>query len=334
MKLLVTGGTGFLGSYILKELEKPGYKEKFKLETIRLFVRNPEKGKKIKSDKYKIEIVVGDMTDEAAIKEAVKGIDAVIHVASKYAIKGKKKDFMKINVDGTRYLLEGLEPGSIFVLTSSTAVYGWSTNKGQPFAEDYEPKNPFWHYQVSKKMQEDLARKMCQEKGIYFVALRPPMISGPGDDPTRVLMDNLKKKMIPLCRGGKGIVPVTHPEDAANAHLLALEKAKENDGEAFHFVSFHVPFKDFANEFNKGLGLKPLKMKVPYWMIYSFAAFLEFLPLNLDYTRFSVKMLGASDQLITTKITEKLGFKPKYKLEESVKESVEWYKALKEEDCK
>ena len=73
---------------------------------------------------------------------------------------------MRTNVEGTRNIIEVLEPGATLILTSSTAVYGYSANKGKPFSEDYEPKKPFGHYQNSKKMQEDLARELCSEKGI------------------------------------------------------------------------------------------------------------------------------------------------------------------------
>ncbi|MFW9921981.1 MAG: NAD-dependent epimerase/dehydratase family protein [Candidatus Thorarchaeota archaeon] len=329
MKLLITGSTGFLGSYILKELENPDYKRKLDIEKIRLLVRNSEKAKKIKSDIYPIEIVQGDLTDRKAIKRAVEGIDAVIHTASKYNITGKKKDFIQTNVQGTRYLLEELAPGTTFILTSTVGVYGYSANKGKPFKEDYEPKRPFWHYQVTKKMQEDLAREMCKEKGITFVALRPPMISGAGDEPTRILMENLEKKRIFITRGGKGIVPVAHPIDAARAHLLALEKAKEVNGKAFHFVSFHIKFIDFANTFCEKLGLKPVKIRAPYWFIYAFAAFMEFLPFPSDFSRFSVKILGASDTLDTTNIEKDLEFKPIKNVHDVVNEAVEWYKSLK-----
>ncbi len=328
MKLLITGGTGFLGGFVLKELENPIYKEKFSLEKIRLFVRSGKKAEKIKSKLYEFEIIEGSITDKEAVQKATEGIDSVLHIASKYSIHGKKKDFITTNVDGTANLLNALAPGSTFILTSSIAIYGYNANKGKPFTEDYEPKKPFWHYQVTKKMQEDLAREKCKEKGITFVALRPPMISGPGDEPTKIFIENLEKRRIVLCRGGNGFIPVVHPTDAAKAHLLALEKAAEVDGEAFHFSSFHVKFKDFANAFTKELGIKKIKMRVPYWFIYSFATVLEFLPFNTPYSRFAVKFLGGSDQLDNSKITEKLGYQPTFKLEETVKESVDWYKTL------
>lgn len=225
--------------------------------------------------------------------------------------------------------MEALNKGSILILTSSVGVYGYNANKGKPFTEEYEPKMPFWHYQVTKKMQEDLARVKCKEKGIIFVALRPSMILGPGDEPTRIFMENIEKRRIILARGGKGFIPVVHPIDAAKAHLLALEKATKVNGEVFHFSSFHVRFKDLANAFTKEMGIKPIKMRVPYWFIYSFATIMEELLKNSPYSRFAVKFLGASDQLDFSKITQQLGYQPIYKLEETIKETVDWYKSLK-----
>lgn len=328
-KILLTGGTGFLGKNILKELENPVYKEKLQIESIRLLVRNPAKAKDIKSELYDLEILEGDIIDPIAVRKAVAGVDAVIHVASKYSLKGKMEDFMSANVDGTRNIIEALKPGTVFILTSSTAVYGYNANKGKPFNEDFEPKNPFGNYQKSKKMQEDLARQLCKEKGIVFVAIRPPMILGPGDEPAKVLMGGLEEGRVILLRGGKGTIPVVHPRDAAKAHLLALEKASELNGESFHLASFHVRFKDYANAFSKELGLEPLKKKAPYSLVYFLAWLLDISPKEHDITRFTVKFLGSNTQLDVSNITEKLGFKPDYSLEQTVKETADWYKSLK-----
>ena len=321
MKLLITGSTGFLGSNLLTELENPEYKKKLGIESIKLLVRSKEKAKDIKSELYTLEIIEGDLSNIPALKKATENVDAVIHIASKYGIKGRYREYYTANVEGTKNLIDQLQPGTKFVLTSSVAVYGYNANKGKLFTEDYEPKKPFGPYQKTKKLQEDLAREMCKEKGLPFVALRPPMISGRGDLPTKILVDNIKKRMIMFGRGGKGLVPILHPRDAAKLHLLALEKINEVDGEAFHAASFHVPFKEYVNTLAREVGLKDIKLHVPYFMIYSLGAFMEFISFNTaDINRFSVKILGASDHLDVTKVTEKLGFKPTYTLEDVIKE--------------
>jgi len=331
LKLLITGSTGFLGSNLLTELENPNYKKKLGIETIKLLVRSKEKAKNIKSDLYTLEIIEGDLSNISALKKAAENVDAVIHIASKYAVKGRYRDFYTANVEGTKNLIDQLKPGTKFVLTSSVAVYGFNANKGRLFKEDFEPKKPFGPYQKTKKLQEDLAREMCKENGLFFVALRPPMISGRGDEPTRILLENIKKRVIMFGRGGKGLIPVMHPRDVAKLHLLALEKIEDVNGEAFHATSVHVPFEEYVNAYARAAGLKEIKLKVPYWFIYSIGAFMEFISFNtLDMNRFSVKMLGSSDHLDLTNVTEKLAFKPDYTLEEIVKEGAEWYKELEE----
>ncbi|HUT82115.1 MAG TPA: NAD-dependent epimerase/dehydratase family protein [Candidatus Bathyarchaeia archaeon] len=329
MKLLITGATGFLGSYILRELDKPVYKDKFSIEKINLLVRNREKAKNIKHNQFPINIIEGDITDEQAVKKAVEDVDTVIHVASLYKIWGRKKDFYNINVKGTEYLLNALQPGSTFILTSTIGVYGYSANKGKPTTEEVDPMKPFWHYQKSKKIQEDLARNICKLKNIKFVAIRPPMISGPGDESTKIFMENLEKRRLVLARGGKGIIPVAHPFDTAKAHLLALEKIDKIDGEAFHLASFHISFKEMVDAYADELGFKRIKTKVPYGLIYSLGWFLDLFPFKHNYTRFAIKFLGASDQLIMDKIVNKLGYKPEYTFEQTVKENVIWYNSMK-----
>jgi len=70
-------------------------------------------------------------------------------------------------------------------------------------------------------------------------------------------------------------------------------------------------------------------MKAPYSLLYSIGWFSEILPKEYDINRFTIKFLGSNTKLDVSKITEKLGFKPKYGLEQTVKETADWYKSLK-----
>ncbi|MHA2254260.1 MAG: NAD-dependent epimerase/dehydratase family protein, partial [Candidatus Kariarchaeaceae archaeon] len=158
--LLITGATGFLGSYILKELETPRFRETLDFETIRFLVRSPEKAVDLKSDFYAYETIKGDLFDHKSIEKAATGVDAIIHIAALFDASSKKEEFEKANVLGTQVLINSLKSGSKFILTSSTGVYGFPNQK-EPLAEDYEPKKPYWHYQKSKKNQEDLAFELC-----------------------------------------------------------------------------------------------------------------------------------------------------------------------------
>jgi len=330
--LLLTGATGFLGRNILKELEEPSRYSNLKIKTIRLLVRNPGKVEVAKSATNLFEIVMCDLTNPQPedLQKATASVDIVIHTAALYSIHGKWNEFYKANVIGTRLLIEHLPKGCTFVLTSTYGIYGFNAGAKKPITESHEPKRPFWHYQRSKKMQEDLARELCHERGINFVAIRPPNIIGAGDITGAFnVMKNLEKKRIFLLRDGKGWIPIAHPRDVARAHLLAAGKAQEFNGEAFHLAPFHVTFRDYVNAYAEELGLKPVNRKAPYSLLYAFAWILDRFPFRHDITRFGVKFLGSSDQLDTSKIEQKLGFKANFTFNQTIEEAANWYKSLK-----
>jgi nucleoside-diphosphate-sugar epimerase len=201
--LLLTGSTGFKGSWILQMLEESELAMDSVYDTLRLLVRDPGKLKGYGSKRYRIEVV-----------------------------------------EGTKALINSLKPGTRFVLTSTYGVYGFP-NKEKPIDEDFETKRPIWHYQKSKKAQEEMARKLCGERDIRFCALRPPTTIGPRE---RLFVPGvitfIREGKLMLINGVENIIPLAHGEDAARAHLLALKQIDKNDGEAFHFESFNVPFKE------------------------------------------------------------------------------------------
>lgn len=327
--LLVTGGTGFLGSYVLKALDNEENKKRFTFDTVRLLVRNKRKAEEITLENFKLEVFEGNLTNKTSLEKASVGVSHVIHIAALYDIKGSWRDFKEANIDGTANLLASLHPGTVFVLTSTYGVYGFSSNKGKPITEDFDDWKPFWHYQKSKAEQETLAWKMSKELGIHLAVVRPPNIIGPGDMPGAYnICKNLEEGNLILTRGGKGWVPVAHPTSVAWVHIELLARAKELEGEVFHVVDFHARSKDYFNAYAKALGLKPLKRSVPYPLLYIIATLLDWLPINSDITRFSIKFIGANDQLDTTKAEEKLGFRSQYDLESVISEVVEWYKSL------
>ncbi len=322
--LLITGSTGFLGTYILEELDKKH--EKFSFDKIRLLIRSPEKTKNLKSEFFDYEIVHGDLLDHESLRNAARGVDVLIHVAALFDAKSQKSEFDQANVKGTEELIQALEPGSKFILTSTTGVYGFPNVKEQ-IDEDYEPKKPYWHYQKSKKAQEDLAMRLCKEKGIEIIVIRPSLILGPNDlFFLPQLIETLKKKRVFFLRkDGNNIIPSVHAADAASAHLLALEKISVLNGEIFHLASFQPSIKELVNQTTNELGLKPVKKRVPYFLAYFLGLIGDILPFHTNYSRFSVKVFASHTELDLTKCREKLGWEPLYGIKNTIRDSVEWY---------
>ena len=327
--LLLTGATGFLGSWILEILEKENLAGNLGYDTVRLLARDPEKVQKKKNTHLKLEVVKGDLLDHESLKKAAEDVSGVIHSAALYDVRSSKTSFFSVNVEGTEALIRSCSRGTRFVLTSTYGVYGFP-NRKEKIKEDYEPKKPIWHYQRSKKRQEDVSRALCGERDMRFVALRPPTIIGPGDlfvIPSMVELIRMGRLM--LIGGGEKQMPYVHVADAARAHVLALQHIDENVGESFHFAGFTVQFKDFVSAVCRELGVTSVEKSIPYFIAYSAGALgdvLRAVKVDTPFSRFTVAFLSSHSLLDTSKIEERLGFFPDYGFEKTVKESMDWYK--------
>ena len=148
--LLLTGATGFLGSWILDTMGRERTASRLGYGTVRLLARDPGKAGGIALPDARIELAKGDLLDPPSVRRAAEGVRAVIHVAALYDLRSRWADFYRSNVEATEALIRGLPPASRFVLTSTYGVYGFP--HAVDITEDYEPKRPIWHYQKTKWM--------------------------------------------------------------------------------------------------------------------------------------------------------------------------------------
>ncbi len=240
--IMLTGGTGYLGSYVAKELLGKGYH-------LRLSLRDPNKIHKYKhlseiaqNSPGTLEPFEADLLKEGSFDQAAKGSDAIIHMASPFTLKFKDpvKELIEPAVKGTRNVLEAAKcSGTVkkVVLTSSVAaVHGDNIDmKEQGLAEfteaHFNTSSSARHqpYSYSKVMAEKEAWKMEREQDQWkLVVINPSFVMGPPLSPhTRSESIQFLKDLI----GGKLFLGVPHLEfgfvdvrDVAKAHLLALER--------------------------------------------------------------------------------------------------------------
>jgi nucleoside-diphosphate-sugar epimerase len=327
--LLLTGATGFLGSWILEAMRREDTCRKQGFGTLRVLVRRPEKLSGADLPGTRLEVRQGDLLDTESVRSAAEGADAVLHLAALYDTTSPRRLFYRSNVEATRALIAGMKAGSRLVLTSTYGVNGFP-NAGRPLNEDYEPKRPIWHYQRSKKMQEDLARKLCRERRIRFLALRPPTVIGPREMLSVPSMAHtIESGQMMLIGDGGNTLAFAHAADAARAHLLALERIEENDGAAFHFVSFHATFRQYVDAFAAALGVAPVRRRAPLWLARLVGVMGDLgrsLGLRSPYSTFTVAYAASNDVLDDSRIRERLGFTPDYDLQRTIQECVEWYR--------
>jgi nucleoside-diphosphate-sugar epimerase len=206
--VVVTGGTGYVGSHAIAALARDGHR-------IRVLARSPERIPAVLAPLGvdPAESVTGDVTDPVAVERALEGADAVLHVASVFSMDARRAEEMRsVNVRGTDIVLGtahrlGLDP--IVYVSSELALL--PPAEGEVLTPDSPVKQPSWPYCRSKADSELVARRY-QEMGAPVVSVMPAAVWGPhdphfGEGVTRAT--NVLKNRYPIVmRGGMHIADV------------------------------------------------------------------------------------------------------------------------------
>ncbi|WP_297455326.1 UDP-glucose 4-epimerase GalE [Persephonella sp.] len=237
MRILVTGGAGYIGSHVVKQLGEKGYDV--------LTIDNLSTGHKEAVLYGKLEVL--DLSDKEKLKEVIKNFspDAVMHFAASIEVAESVKNPLKYyrnNTANTLNLLEVLQEFGInkFIFSSTAAVYGEPENA--PIKET-EPLNPINPYGKSKAFVEHILKDMSNAYGFRYVSLRYFNVAGADPEGRIGESHNPETHLIPLilktAKGerksikifgtdyptpdGTAIRDYIHVEDLANAHIVALE---------------------------------------------------------------------------------------------------------------
>lgn len=194
MKILVTGGTGFVGQRVVKDLLAQGH-------AVRLWTRRPV-------DVPGAETChVSDLDNMAAMSDAVAGMDAICHLAGRAHVIGAtpadhEAQFEKVNVEWTSKLAEAsfLAGAKRFVFVSSIGAVGTSSPPGQPLTEQTECR-PVTPYGRSKLKAEQILRGLAERHGGEWVAVRPPLVHGKDAPGNMARLTRLVRKGLPLPLG-------------------------------------------------------------------------------------------------------------------------------------
>ncbi len=224
MKVFLTGGTGFIGGELARQLRDRG-------DEVACLVRTPAKASKLRE--LGCELVSGDLGDESAIREGMRGCDTVIHAAAVYevGIPTKERPAMReANVGGTeRVLGAALEEKIGKVVYVSTVGIGQTHGKvvdesfvapGTDFTSAYEETK--WEaHQVAKRLIAD---------GLPCVIVQPGGVYGPGDTSSiGQLLDQFLAGKMPLIPFPELGICLAHVEDTAAGIVLALDKGKAGE---------------------------------------------------------------------------------------------------------
>ena len=222
MKVFVTGATGFIGGEVARQLRARG-------DEVRCLVRTPEKAGKLSG--LGCELVSGDLGDEAALREGMRGCDGLVHAAAMYevGIPAKQHPAMyEANVRGSERVLEAAKQAEVGRIVYVSTVGTFGNTHGEVVDESYRhPGKEFTSYYEETKLEgQRIAERMIAE-GLPAIVVQPGGVYGPGDESqvADLLKEFFAGRLFLLPFPDLGIC-LTHVEDIAAGILLALDKGK------------------------------------------------------------------------------------------------------------
>jgi nucleoside-diphosphate-sugar epimerase len=222
MRVLVTGGTGFVGCHAAAALRRNGHE-------VRLLVRRPERMARALEPLgiADLDFVVGDVTDAESLKRAVDGCDAVVHAAAIFTLDRRREDeVMHVNVRGSENVFDAAIDAALDPIVYVSSVSALFPPDGDRVGPDEPVKSPRDFYARSKALTEAVARKH-QADGRPLVSVYPGAVWGPFDptlaDGIAVIMGFVKQGYIPVTPGG---MPMVDVRDLGSVLAAALQPGR------------------------------------------------------------------------------------------------------------
>lgn len=324
-RVLVTGATGFLGKYLVKQLISDGYQ-------VFALGRKEEVGKKL--EQMGATFCKGDFTDKKDCEQYFADMDYVVHAGALSTVWGSWESFYNANVLGTRNVCELCEKYGVkrMIYISSPSIYSAKRHRFDIQESDYDEKNELNYYIKSKIMSEQVIREF-NEKGLYTVVIRPRGLIGVGDTSLMPRILNANDRIgIPLFNCGENYVDITCVENVAYAVALSI-KAEDVKGEIFNLTNGEpMQFKVILEMFLQAIGKEPHYRKLPFSLVYGVASILEAiykifrLKGEPTLTKYTVCTLAFSQTLDISKVKRKLKYEPVITLSEGIENYGKWWK--------
>jgi nucleoside-diphosphate-sugar epimerase len=327
MRVLVTGGSGFLGRRVIELLLGQGH-------DVRAYLRRPVPG----LARLGASVVLGTLEDAGSLRAAMAGADAVIHCAGKTGVWGPLEGYLRANTMATSNVLKAaIESGiGYFVHTSTPSVahLGESlegVDEGAPYMDDRRQGYPY------SKMLSEREVLAANSPSFRTLALRPHLVWGPRDPHFLPrLFDMEGKGKLRFFSGGPYLVSHTYIDNAAHAHLLALERMEAGApvGGLAYFIAEERPMDigDLVNSLLGCGGRGPVESEVPKSLGRAYGAACELawrllrLPGEPPMTSFTASQLSTSHYFDLTRARTLLGYKPLVALDDAFAALAAWLK--------
>jgi nucleoside-diphosphate-sugar epimerase len=332
MKAFVTGGTGFIGRSLIRQLVERGYR-------VHALARSAGSAATVSA--LGATSVPGDVTDRESMRAAMRGSDVVFHLAAIYDYAPESKvQSEAINVEGTRVVLGLAHELRVprIVYTSSLAVFG--DTHGELPDETYHADGPFLtEYDRTKWQAHYEVAVPLIEQGAPIVIVMPGAVYGPGD--TSWLAEAMRlfhRGLMPLVPGPDSVVTYAYVDDVAEGHILAAEKGRA--GESYILAGPAVPLGEMVDFWAQLTGKRPPAARLPSRLLSPLAPAAARLQPALSalgaqaqlFGEDMMRMLGVTYAGRADKARAELGWRPR-PLQTGMLDTFEWIAATEPDDA-
>jgi 2-alkyl-3-oxoalkanoate reductase len=323
MRILVTGGTGFTGTALVQRLLQEGhnvvaldYKEGLQCDALR---------------KQGAEVIIGSVTDPAAVERSMRGVEFVFHLAAAFRELNVPDSFYdEVNVGGTRVVLHAARRAGVrkFLYCSTCGVHG---NVEHPPADEYAPIRPADYYQRTKYEAEPLVKHEAGDMEV--VILRPAAIYGPGD-PERFFMifKRVAKGTFPMFGSGRTLYHPLYIDNLVDAFLLCMPQGVGSGREYLIADEKYYAIEDIVQAVARALDVP---VRIPHYPVLPVVAvghIVEKLckPLGITPPIFPrrVDWYRQNRAFDIGRAQRELGYRPQIELEEGLRRTGIWYREM------
>ncbi len=321
MTILVTGGTGFIGSHVVEVLLKNNY-------NVRCLVRQSSNLQWL--EPLPVDLVYGNFNDVDSLEKAVTGVDIIIHIAGVVAAKDRE-GFYRGNLTATKNLLEAVVKYNSalqrFLHVSSATAIGPGRNQNP--VDETTPPNPITTYGESKLAAEKEVLTYAETVPVTIV--RPPAVYGPRDTATLSFFQSVNRGLVPLVGFSPKKVSLVHAYDLARGIVDAA--LSENTKGKIYFVGSEDVYnwQQIGDVTANVVGRKTIKIRIPEFLVMCIAGISGFFskfkkkPSVLNYEK-GKDMVADNWTCSVDGAKRDFGYKQEVSLEEGIKNTLDWYR--------
>jgi nucleoside-diphosphate-sugar epimerase len=322
MRILVTGGTGFTGKALVRRLLDLGH------EVVALDYKEGLKTRELRE--WGAEVVLGSVTDEAVVRQAIQGVEVVHHLAAAFReMNVPDSHYWEVNVQGTRNVCQAAFDQGVrkLVYCSTCGVHG---NIDRPPGGEDAPIQPADYYQRTKYEAEPVVREFHQ-RGLPSVILRPAAIYGPGD-PERFLMifRRVARGTFPMFGDGRTLYHPLYIDNLVDAFIQAMADGV-GDGEAYLIADDqYLEIEELVKRVGRALAVDVKVPHYPVWPVVAAGHVVEkacrpfgitppIFPRRVDWYR-------QNRAFKIDKAKRDLGYQPQVGIDEGLRRTADWYR--------